>query len=339
MISSRKDACARALFFVSSPTASGVQLAFETNSIWIFSTSILSFFTLLSRTRDRRLGSEIPLSTLVASDRLTSFCSVRKRGTKALRKQPMGGIESSASKRTSWNPGRPPFSSSLDRALPSLHCITVHCLASSQRCSTSPRKGTTSFPLTKTEPAVQGSPHNACIRLVFASSFVSAVYKGMAMVRPMLEYASVVWEPTKNSTLVALERSQLSIARAITRLSRRRHSNEAVLAKIGWPTLAWRRRRYKLSLVWRLLNGEGPPSLSSFFSLPLSSRSHYSLRNPHSLPQVLCHTSHRLKDFLPSAIALWNRLPSCICFCKSSRSFLAELDNHFSVDKFSFGLP
>ena len=117
------------------------------------------------------------------------------------------------------------------------------------------------------------------------------------------------------------------------------HSNEAVLAKIGWPTLAWGRRHYKLLLVWRLVNGEGPPSLSSFFSLPLSSRSHYSLRNPHSLPQVLCHSSHRLKDFLPSAIALWNRLPSCICFCKTSRSFLAELDNHFSGDKFSFGLP
>ena len=67
-----------------------------------FSTSILSFFTLLSRTRDRRLASEIPLSTLVAVDRLTSFefSSVRRRCMKAPRKQPMGGIESSASKRT-----------------------------------------------------------------------------------------------------------------------------------------------------------------------------------------------------------------------------------------------
>ena len=45
MISSRKDAGSRALFFVSSPTASGVQLPFETNSIWIFLTSVLSFFT------------------------------------------------------------------------------------------------------------------------------------------------------------------------------------------------------------------------------------------------------------------------------------------------------
>ena len=50
---------------------------------------------------DRRLASEIPLSTLVAVDRLTSFSSIRKRCMKALRKQPMGGIESSALKRTS----------------------------------------------------------------------------------------------------------------------------------------------------------------------------------------------------------------------------------------------
>ena len=109
--------------FVSSPPASGDQLPFETNSIGIFSTSILSLFTLLSRTlRHRRLASEIPLSTLVAVDRLTSFGSVRRRCTKAPRKQPMGGIESSASKRTSLNPwAAPQFSSSLNRALPSRH--------------------------------------------------------------------------------------------------------------------------------------------------------------------------------------------------------------------------
>ena len=42
--------------------------------------------------------------------------------------------------------------------LPCLHCVTVHCLASSQRLVTSPRKGTTSFPSTEAERAVQGSP-------------------------------------------------------------------------------------------------------------------------------------------------------------------------------------
>ena len=138
------------------------------NTIWIFSTSVLSFFTRLSETRatrhlsfftrlsdtrERRLASEIPLSTLVAVDRLTSFGSVRirRRCTKTQRKQPVARNRIQAT---------PPF-----RFLsgPYLHCVTVHSLASSQRSVTSPRKGTTSFSSTKTERAVQGSPHNACI--------------------------------------------------------------------------------------------------------------------------------------------------------------------------------
>ena len=163
MISSRKDAFARALFFVSSPTTLGVQLPFETSSIRIFLTSVLSFFTRLPHTRDRRLASKLQLSISVAVDWLSSFGSVRKRCSNALRKQPIRGIESSTSKWTSliepW--AVPPFR--LLSAGPCLHCVTVHCLASSQRSMTSPRKGATSFPSTKTEGAVQGSPHNACI--------------------------------------------------------------------------------------------------------------------------------------------------------------------------------
>ena len=99
--------------------------------------------------RNRRLASEIPLSTLVAVDRLTSFGSVWRRCTKALRKQPMRGIESSGSKRTSL---RKPWAAPPFRHLstgPCLHCVTVHCLASSQRSVTSPQKGTASFPSTK----------------------------------------------------------------------------------------------------------------------------------------------------------------------------------------------
>ena len=70
-----------------------------------------------------RLGSEIPLSTLVAVDRLSSFGNVRRRCTKALRKQPMPArnrilrVETDELERTL---GGTAISSSLDRALPSL---------------------------------------------------------------------------------------------------------------------------------------------------------------------------------------------------------------------------
>ena len=125
MISSRKEACARALFFFflhplhrvfSCPLR-------QTRSGFFRQAFCLSYPSLiLSRTRDRPSASEILLSILVAVDRLTSFGSVQRRCTKAPRKQPMGGIESSASKRIPdelepW--AAPPFSSSLDRTLPS----------------------------------------------------------------------------------------------------------------------------------------------------------------------------------------------------------------------------
>ena len=109
----------------------------------------------LSFTHDRRLAPEIPLSNLVAVDRLTSFGSVLRRCSKALqlRKQPMQGIESSVSRRA------PPFR--LLSTGPCLHCIIVRCLASSQRSVTSPRKGTTSFPSTKTEQRYRCRPRLA----------------------------------------------------------------------------------------------------------------------------------------------------------------------------------
>ena len=113
-----------------------------------FSTSVLSFWvkkdrTRLSHTRDRRLASEIPLSTLVAVDGLTSFGGVRRRCSKALRKEPIRSIESSASKRTSYNPWRHHhFHDFVFSTGPGLNCVTVRCLASCQRSATSPRKGT-----------------------------------------------------------------------------------------------------------------------------------------------------------------------------------------------------
>ena len=168
MISSRKDTCARALIFLSSPTALGVQLpSVETNLIWIFSTSVLSFFTRLSDTRaasvlsffthlsdtrDRRLASEIPLSTLVAVDRLTSVGSVRRRCTKTLRKQPVRGTES-------WRHRHFVFSR-LGLAFTASPCIVWQVARDRWHLLERTRLR---FHRRKTERTVQGSPHKACI--------------------------------------------------------------------------------------------------------------------------------------------------------------------------------
>ena len=130
----------------------------------------------------------------------------------------------------------------------------------------------------------------------------------------------------------------LSVARAVLRASRRNHHNADVLSKIGWPSLAWRWRRYKTLMLWDFLHGGGPPSLQDQVPSSVSSRSHYYFRNPLSLSFPACRTSHRLKSFLPSTIALFNSLPSSVVSCSSKSGFTRALDRHFSSDKFSFGL-
>ena len=158
------------------------------------------------------------------------------------------------------------------------------------------------------------------------------------LVRPMFEYAAPVWDACSQHDTIAMERFQLSIARAMLHVHRRQMHNVDVLATIGWPTLAWCRRRQKLSSLWDLLHGGGPPSLRSQVPSPVSSRCSYSFRNPLTLSLPSCRTSRRLKSFLPSSVALFNSLPMSVVCCSSKRSFLKAVDKFFLPDKFSYGL-
>ena len=168
-----------------------------------------------------------------------------------------------------------------------------------------------------------------------AEDVVKRLYVGV--VRPALEYASALWDGCLRRDRIALERVQLAIARSVLRCPRQDRHNWEVLRQIGWPTLAWRRRRNKLLFLWDLLNKQGPPDLASDIPKLASERTDYSLRGP-SLAFPRCLTSQRLKSFLPASIELFNSLPASVSSSSSRSSFLFALDRHFSKDIFSFGL-
>ena len=160
----------------------------------------------------------------------------------------------------------------------------------------------------------------------------------VSFIRSSLEYAAPVWDACPIRDAMALERIQLSIARAVLKLSRHDHSNISVLEAIGWPSLAWRRRRFKLLLLWDLLHGGGPPLLHEQVPPTVSSRSPYPLRNSLSISLPTCHSSRYSKSFLVSAISLYNSLPQSVSSCSSKHSFAQALNHHFASDKFSFGI-
>ena len=152
---------------------------------------------------------------------------------------------------------------------------------------------------------------------------VKKLYIGL--VRPAFQYASAVWDNCTQQDHLALERAQLSIARSILHCPRRTSHNWEVLKKIVWPTLVWRRRRYKLMLLWHLLHGrvhqvllnrsqslsliavtllwETPPQLKRHFAEQATVQTASCLRLFHYLTLSLClsYLAHLVLYSLPNS--------------------------------------
>ena len=113
--------------------------------------------------------------------------------------------------------------------------------------------------------------------------------------------------------------------------------NGVLFIRIVTCSLAWRRRRLNLALLWKLMHGHGPPALRAQLPTRVSVRAKQSLHRD-TLAMPLCRTQRRLQSFLPSTVALWNSLPSSVLSCTSVSSFLVSLDSHLISDCYSLGL-
>ena len=119
-----------------------------------------------------------------------------------------------------------------------------------------------------------------------------------ALIRPQLEYCSAVWGGCSLRLQQRLDRVQIRVAKAICR--RKDLSVYQLLQCVGLPTLAWRRRCHRVLLLWKLLNGCGPPQLQNHLPKKLSVRCTYSLRAPIVWNVQLA----TLPDFTPLSLLL-----------------------------------
>ena len=79
------------------------------------------------------------------------------------------------------------------------------------------------------------------------------------LVRPVLEYASTVWDPYTLQQIYALERIQRQAARFVTGdySSRDPGSVTRMLQQLQWDTLEERRARNRSIMLYRILNNRG----------------------------------------------------------------------------------
>ena len=87
-----------------------------------------------------------------------------------------------------------------------------------------------------------------CPRQVRADSYTTYV-------RPLLEYASAVWNPHTDKNIAPLEAVQRRAARSVTKDYRRTSSVTAMLTQLEWKSLCGRRAQTRAILCYKIVHG------------------------------------------------------------------------------------
>ena len=149
----------------------------------------------------------------------------------------------------------------------------------------------------------------------------------IVLIRPILEYADVLWDNCTQAEKQELEKIQLEAARIATGATKL-VSIQKLSEDIGWEELYSRRKKHKLVLFYKMVNNIAPLYLSSLVPPLVQSVSHYSLRNANDLQSVNSRTTQYFISFLPSVIRDWNSLPCADRNVKTIDSFKRYLNQH-----------
>ena len=144
------------------------------------------------------------------------------------------------------------------------------------------------------------------------------------LVRPILEYASPVWDPHQTEQIQQLEKVQRRAARWATHRFRQTSSVEEMLQDLAWPTLQQRRKQARLETFYKYHN-----NLIHIQSkhAPAPSQSRHSRRQNNTQTYNIppCTQEYRKSTFFPRTIPEWNHLPDSVVTASSLDKFKSRL--------------
>ena len=107
----------------------------------------------------------------------------------------------------------------------------------------------------------------------------------ISFIRPLLEYADVVWDNCTQQEASELEKNQNEAACIVTGATKLA-SIQSLLSDTGWESLTSRREKHKLVLFYKMINFLALEYLSSFVPPTVGNISQYNLRNETNLQTV-----------------------------------------------------
>ena len=129
-------------------------------------------------------------------------------------------------------------------------------------------------------------------------------WKLLILVRPILEYASIIWDPHTDTNIHKLEMVQRRSARNIMHNYNRHASVTTMLQHIDLPTLQQRRQHSKIIMLYRIRD--------QLASIPTAIYIRPSPRNTQHYILPYARTLVFQTSFFPSTIKIWNNLQPVI---------------------------
>ena len=87
-----------------------------------------------------------------------------------------------------------------------------------------------------------------------------------SMVRSLLEYSCPVWDPDRQGDVDKLNKIQRAAEHFVTNNYQRKSSVTALIRDIGWTDLQTRRKNFRLTSLYKILNGLIAVPVSDFLS-------------------------------------------------------------------------
>ena len=146
-----------------------------------------------------------------------------------------------------------------------------------------------------------------------------------AMVKPILEYAAVIWSPHTQKDINMIERSQRQAARFVMNNFSSYASVTQMLTSLNWSTLAQCRRQERAIMLFKIIhNLVDIPANTYLTPVPMTHESDTRGHNMRFM-QPMTRTDSYLHSFFPSAIKIWNSLPQRVIDSKDIDEFKQRL--------------
>ena len=150
-----------------------------------------------------------------------------------------------------------------------------------------------------------------------------------SFVRPVLEYADIIFDNCTSHYCDKLESVNLEAARIVTGATKLT-SLSLLYNECGWEKLRTRREKHKLIMFYKIKNSLVPEYLSQIVP-PVHNEFHsYDTRNSNNFAHIQSRTTNHLNSFFPSCVRIWNDLPTQIKNSSTLTSFKKALDKHYN---------